>query len=154
MKGWTPLYYTRVQDKIIDSLWRLSKTSQIWHGGVLSYVSTYPASTRQRCYDVVYWSKKGRGIHNVISTSYQRHFTNVFQLRSTNVVSTLGLATFVNLSTQQWRCINVVLQTLNKHQSTNDERISNLFFNLQPTSGVACFDPISTLNQRHFPRWV
>ena len=33
----------------------------------------------RRCLNVVFWSKKGRDVDNVISTSRQRGFTNVYK---------------------------------------------------------------------------
>ena len=35
-------------------------------------------SVIRRCFNVVFWLKKDRDVKNVISTSYQRGFTNVF----------------------------------------------------------------------------
>ena len=52
-------------------------------------------------YNLVFWSYNGRDVDNIIPTSYQRCFTNVG-------------ATLINQP-----CIDVVLQTLNKHPSIN-----------------------------------
>ena len=56
----------------------------------------FPAAKRQRCFNVLFWSKKGRNVYNVIiSTPYRRGFTNVFTTfinqRSSHVRSSLIL---------------------------------------------------------------
>ena len=44
--------------------------------------------------NVVFWSTNGRGVNNVISTSFERGFQNVFST-SINVVSSLNQVDFI-----------------------------------------------------------